>query len=151
MLVPQWRLLSALSQERAEAIVGAYVASMGTPLPEEERRAMVLGLVEGRLQLVVVEPAIRPLSEPPERQAEDLLQAEESLTWAGFEVRTAYGELFPGARVRVTLPDGTQQEGKLDAQSRWRCGDVRDFGPCAVEILELGARVAADQALQGRG
>jgi uncharacterized protein (DUF2345 family) len=72
---------------------------------------------------------------PPQTQAE----REENPSWVEIELIDDDGQPVPGARYRVTLPDGTVDEGTLDGQGRAR---IEGFEPgdCQIEFPDFDGR-----------
>jgi hypothetical protein len=73
---------------------------------------------------------------PPETQAEK----EEKSSWVEIELVDDNDEPVPGARYRVTLPDGSVDEGTLDARGFARVAGFEP-GECKVEFPDFDAEV----------
>lgn len=57
-------------------------------------------------------------------------------TWIEVRVLGRREVAFPGAPVRVRLPDGSVRVEQLDSDSRWRANDVPERGTCHFELIE---------------
>jgi hypothetical protein len=75
---------------------------------------------------------------PPSPAAREKQEEKKPTAWVEFELVDSEGEPLAGVGYRLTLPDGSTREGKVDARGRVRVEGVEP-GECSVTFPELDA------------
>ncbi len=107
---------------------------------EELSRWLVRGLRTGTVTVVrMPEPRTRPLPVapvdlpvPPEMREES-----RSATFIGVRLVDQDGELVTGARVRITLPDGSVREGRTNREGVFQVTGFEEAGDAEIVLLDF--------------
>lgn len=118
--------------------------SVGMSLMEREDRELLdviaRMLVAGRIRVVEGERIRLPGFDGDVVEAEpggfEETKLHEEKTWITIQLLGEDDMPIPGERYRITLPDGTEQEGRLDAEGIARFTDI-DPGKCEVTFPNL--------------
>lgn len=68
-----------------------------------------------------------------------VLSAPKELTWIEIKLVDMECDPVPNERYRITTPEGTVREGKLDYVGKARVDDIYDLGECKIEFPDLDA------------
>jgi hypothetical protein len=76
---------------------------------------------------------------PPPAPAPPPPRPVKNKTWIGIELVDDKGKPVPGEQYRIVLPDGSQEEDRLDAQGRAHINNI-DPGECQISFPNVDAR-----------